>query len=52
MKNVASRMESTGEPMHIHVSESIYLQTKDKVPYKGPYKVEVKGKGQMSGYFL
>ncbi|MCQ2576109.1 MAG: hypothetical protein MJ162_05135 [Treponema sp.] len=50
--NVASRMESTGEPMHIHVSESTFLQTKDKVPYKGPYKVEVKGKGEMNGYFL
>lgn len=50
--NVASRMESTGIPMHIHVSEATYLQTKEKVPYKGPYKIEVKGKGEMLGYFL
>lgn len=50
--NVASRMESTGEPMHIHVSETTYLQTKEKVPFKGPYAIEVKGKGQMNGYFL
>ena len=50
--NVASRMESTGAPMHIHVSENTYLQTKEKVPFKGPYKIEVKGKGEMNGYFL
>lgn len=50
--NVASRMESTGKPMHIHVSENTFLQTKGKVPFKGPFAIEVKGKGQMNGYFL
>ena len=50
--NVASRMESTGEPMQIHVSENTWLQTKDIIHYKGPFKVEVKGKGEMNGYFI
>lgn len=50
--NVASRMESTGEPMQIHVSENTYLQTKDEISYKGPFSVEVKGKGQMNCYFV
>ena len=50
--NVASRMESTGIPMHIHVSEKTYLQTKDKAHYKGPYRIEIKGKGEMPSYYL
>lgn len=50
--NVASRMESTGEPMRIHVSETTYLQTKDFIKYEGPVMVEVKGKGNMNCYFV
>ena len=50
--NVASRMESTGEPMKIHVTETTYAQTKDKFLYSEGIEVEVKGKGQMKTYFL
>lgn len=50
--NVASRMESTGEPMQIHVSESTWQQTKDSVQYDAPVLVEVKGKGAMNCYFV
>ena len=50
--NVASRMESTGEPMKIHVSESSYEQTKDVFSYGESVEVEVKGKGKMRTYFL
>ena len=50
--NVASRMESTGEPMKIHVTESTYQQTKDLFNYSQGVEVEVKGKGQMKTYFL
>lgn len=50
--NVASRMESTGEPMQIHVSENTWLQTKDSVQYESPVMVEVKGKGTMNCYFV
>ena len=50
--NVASRMESTGEPMKIHVSESTYEQTKSVVPYGESVEVAVKGKGNMKTYFI
>ena len=50
--NVASRMESTGEPMKIHVSETTYSQTSSYYSYSTPVKVEVKGKGLMNGFFI
>ena len=50
--NVASRMESTGEPMQIHVSENTWLQTKDFIQFEDPVSVEVKGKGEMCCYFV
>ena len=50
--NVASRMESTGIAGKIHVSERIYLLTKDSFSYSEPVTVEVKGKGLMKTYFL
>lgn len=49
--NVASRMESTGIPMKIHVSESTYTQTNNIFEYSEPIKVNIKGKGVMNGYF-
>ena len=50
--NVASRMESTGEAMKIHVTESTYEQTKNDFDYSDGIKIEVKGKGEMKTYFL
>ena len=50
--NVASRMESTGEPMKIHVSETTYAQTKERFKYSEPVEVAVKGKGEMKSYYL
>ena len=50
--NVASRMESSGKPMQIHLSPSVYLQAKDKLPPLEPVKVDIKGKGIMDTYFL
>ncbi len=50
--NVASRMESTGEPMRIHVTETTYQQTKDLFTYSEGVDVEVKGKGHMKTFFL
>ena len=50
--NVASRMESTGEAMRIHVSESTWQQTKSTFDYKDIAEIEVKGKGVMKTYFL
>ncbi|MBQ9206232.1 MAG: hypothetical protein IJ158_05910 [Treponema sp.] len=50
--NVASRMESTGEPMRIHVSESTHAQTARHFAYGEGIELEVKGKGQMKTYYL
>ena len=50
--NVASRMESTGEPGKIHVTQSTYEQTKEQFSYSEGIDVEVKGKGKMKTYFL
>ena len=50
--NVASRMESTGEPMKIHVTGTTFSQTKDQFSYSEGIEVEVKGKGKMKTYFL
>ncbi len=50
--NVASRMESTGQPMKIHVTEGLYERTKDLFDYSEGIEVEVKGKGRMKTYFL
>ncbi|KAL7370294.1 hypothetical protein ABVT39_025085 [Epinephelus coioides] len=51
--NTASRMESHGVPDHIHLSTSTYSQLKDagfNIQERG--QIEVKGKGQMTTYFL
>ena len=50
--NVASRMESTGQPMRIHVSEQTWQQTKNDFAYSDSVDIEVKGKGLMKTYFL
>ncbi|MCR4734864.1 MAG: hypothetical protein K5829_07675 [Treponema sp.] len=50
--NVASRMESTGKSMKIHVTEETYEQTKDLFEYSEGVEVEVKGKGKMKTYYL
>lgn len=52
--NTASRMESTGEPLRIHISQ----QCKEALDKIGGYKieergfVEMKGKGTMKTYWL
>ncbi|KAG7236077.1 hypothetical protein INR49_001358 [Caranx melampygus] len=51
--NTASRMESHGLPDHIHLSASTYSELKDSgfnIQQRG--QIEVKGKGQMTTYFL
>lgn len=51
--NVASRMDSTGLPNHIQVTEEVY-QVLKTYPYEFQCrgKVKVKGKGDMTTYFL
>ena len=50
--NVASRMETTGIPMKIHVTESTKEQTSSVFHYSEQSEIEVKGKGVMKTYFL
>ena len=50
--NVASRMESSGEPGKIHLSESTYQLVRDTFVCEGPVERDVKGKGKLRTYFL
>lgn len=50
--NVASRMESTGIPMRIHVTEATKAQTSNIFNYSENTETDVKGKGLMKTYFL
>jgi len=50
--NIASRMESAGEPGRVNVSAYTYDLVKSK--YKGEYrgKLDAKGKGEIDMYFV
>ncbi|KAK7110092.1 hypothetical protein V1264_014020 [Littorina saxatilis] len=50
--NVASRMESTGKPEHIQVTEEVYSALADVYDFRCRGRVAVKGKGEMITYFL
>ncbi|KAH9518862.1 Nitrogen permease reactivator protein, partial [Bulinus truncatus] len=52
--NTASRMESTGVPLRIHISQSAKdnLQTFSGYHIEHRGEIEVKGKGKMQTYFL
>lgn len=50
--NVASRMESSGRPQQIHVSEQTYIELKKNFIFKESLDVDVKGKGLMHTYFI
>ncbi|MCR4632388.1 MAG: hypothetical protein K5786_12255 [Treponema sp.] len=50
--NVASRMESTGLPMRIHVTENTRGQTSELYHYSENTEIDVKGKGMMQTFYL
>ncbi|MBE9042384.1 PAS domain-containing protein [Oscillatoriales cyanobacterium LEGE 11467] len=50
--NVASRMESSGVPGKIQVSDRTYEILKDKYRFESRGEIEVKGKGKMTTYWL
>lgn len=52
--NVASRMESTGLPDKIHMSNDTYkrLINREQYMFEERGEISVKGKGQMHTYFL
>jgi len=50
--NVASRMETHGEPGKIQVTEAVYKRLKQTYEFESRGSVVVKGKGEMSTYWL
>lgn len=50
--NTASRMESQGEPMAIHVTASTYERLKDRFDFTARGTIDVKGKGAMKTWWL
>lgn len=50
--NVASRMESTGLPGKIQVTQETYQRLKERYHFEERGRVFIKGKGEMMTYFL
>ena len=50
--NTASRMESSGKPGKINISETTYELVKDKFKFSHRGKIEAKNKGMIDMYFL
>ena len=50
--NIASRMESTGLPGRIQVTEAAYEYLKDGYEFEARGEVAVKGKGMMPVFLL
>lgn len=50
--NLASRMESTGEPQKIQVTPEFYDLLKDQFRFEARGRIAVKGRGQMATYWL
>jgi PAS domain S-box-containing protein len=50
--NIASRMESSGQPGSIQVTEATYERLKNKYVFQKRGIIDVKGKGQMETYWL
>jgi adenylate cyclase len=50
--NLASRMEGSSEPGHIHASESLFLALRHAFDFEARGLVYIKGKGVLPTYFL
>jgi class 3 adenylate cyclase len=50
--NVASRMESHGEPGKVQVTRAVFEQLKDRFAFEARGSIDVKGKGPMETWFL
>lgn len=50
--NLASRMESQGEPGRIQVSEATYKHLQDRYQLERRGEIDIKGKGTMTTYWL
>ena len=50
--NTASRMQSSGAPGRIHVTEEIHAQLRQDFRFEARGRVMVRGKGLLETYFL
>jgi len=50
--NVASRMEATGAPGAIHVTQAVFLQAGGSFTFEAREPVEIKGRGSMATWWL
>ena len=50
--NVASRMESSGIPNHIHVSQPVVESAQNAFHFEKRDKLQIKGKGEMQTYLV
>lgn len=50
--NIASRMESHGQPGKIHCSETVYERLQTLYQFERRGAIDIKGKGKMDTYFL
>jgi len=50
--NLACRLESTGEAGKIQIAESTYERLKHKYPFENKHRVDAKGHGDLSAYWL
>jgi class 3 adenylate cyclase len=50
--NTASRMETSGRPNRIHVSQSTYDLLKYRYAFGEPQQTDIKGKGTLTTYYL
>jgi urea transport system substrate-binding protein len=50
--NIASRMESQGEPARIQVTEAVYERLRDRYEFEARGPIEIKGRGSMFTYWL
>src|SRR6185436_9281400 len=50
--NLACRLESTGRPGMIQISESTYRRLKDKYQFETKHQIDAKGHGDLAAYWL
>jgi class 3 adenylate cyclase len=50
--NLAQRLESTGQPGQIHVTEKVYSLLKEHFAFEPRGEIELKGEGRMVTYFM